>query len=184
MNVDLKYDYHEALKRCNFTQAQIDVLRESAKAYSIVPKSITNKQVNMPVIHIVSCDVSTSLFFQLLLFLNACDSDNKKATQMLVKHYEIRKKAPQLFTRRDANLAEIKQCFENQYYVNLPSTADEYFIAFHGLSNPVAKNYVYDTSTTCFLMMIRNYSPNNQRSFTEPIRFQTLSCTSRDQRMA
>lgn len=42
---DLKFDYGVALKRENFTQSQIDVLRESAKSLAVVPKSLTNKQV-------------------------------------------------------------------------------------------------------------------------------------------
>lgn len=45
MNVDLKFDYIEALKRHNLTQSQVDVLRESAKKYPTIPKSLTNKQV-------------------------------------------------------------------------------------------------------------------------------------------
>lgn len=47
MNVDLTYDYCEALKRCGFNQAQVDALRESAKKHAIIPKSLTNKQVRM-----------------------------------------------------------------------------------------------------------------------------------------
>lgn len=97
-------------------------------------------------------------FLQLCLFLNACDCDADKALQMLVKHYEVRKKAPQLFTRRDATLEAIKQSLENQYYINLPTTPDGYLVCFHGLRNAVAKNYFYDTSTTCFLMMISKFS--------------------------
>lgn len=75
---------------------------------------------------------------------------------MLVKHYEIRKKAPQLFTRRDVTLPEIKQSLDNQYYLHLPPTPD-HLVCFHGLKNSVAKNYTYDPATTCFLMMIREF---------------------------
>lgn len=46
MDFELKFDYLESLKRENFTQSQIDVLRESVKSCAIVPKSLTNKQVN------------------------------------------------------------------------------------------------------------------------------------------
>ena len=45
MNIDLKFDYTEALKRHGLTQAQVDMLRESAKKHVIIPKSLTNKQV-------------------------------------------------------------------------------------------------------------------------------------------
>lgn len=47
MDVDLKFDYGEAMKRQNLTQEQVDALRESAKMCSMVPKSLTNKQVNI-----------------------------------------------------------------------------------------------------------------------------------------
>lgn len=50
MHYDLGFDYAEALKRVNYTQVQIDVFRESAKTSSIIPKTLTNKQVcKMPV---------------------------------------------------------------------------------------------------------------------------------------
>lgn len=45
MNGDLKFDYISALKRVNYSQAQVDVLRESVKSVSTIPKSLTNKQV-------------------------------------------------------------------------------------------------------------------------------------------
>lgn len=47
MNFDLKFDYAEALKREKYAQVQIDDLRESAKKCQIIPKSLTNKQVNV-----------------------------------------------------------------------------------------------------------------------------------------
>lgn len=47
MSYDLKFDYREALKRENFTQGQIDTFREILKASVNVPKSVTNKQVNI-----------------------------------------------------------------------------------------------------------------------------------------
>ena len=45
MNVDLQFDYSDALKRVNYSQAQVDSLRESARKIVIIPKSLTNKQV-------------------------------------------------------------------------------------------------------------------------------------------
>lgn len=46
MNCDLKFDYEEALKRHNLKQSQIDELRESAKNFPIIPKCLTDKQVD------------------------------------------------------------------------------------------------------------------------------------------
>jgi hypothetical protein len=89
------------------------------------------------------------------LYLNACEGDVDRATQRLVKQYEIRKKAPELFTNRDATADDIKQCFENQYYVNLPTpTPGGHLVCFFSLANATAKNYFYDASTKCFLTMI------------------------------
>lgn len=47
MSYDLKFDYQEALKRENFSQGQIDEFRESLKTSANVPKSVTNRQVNI-----------------------------------------------------------------------------------------------------------------------------------------
>lgn len=88
------------------------------------------------------------------MFLHANDGDIEKAGAMLAKHYDIRSKAPQLFTNRDALLPDIRSCFENQDYVHLPPTADNYLVCYHGLKNPIAKNYHYNQATTSFLMMI------------------------------
>lgn len=46
MSADLKFDYMNALKSVNYSQSQVDVLRESVKNVAIIPKSLTNKQVN------------------------------------------------------------------------------------------------------------------------------------------
>lgn len=157
MEFDLKFDYAEALKRHNLTQPQVDSLRESAKNYAIVPRSLTNKQVIkfQPLkICLLSELPSFTFALQLCLFLNACDGDVDRALQMAIKHYEIRKKAPQLFTKRDPKLPELVQCLENQYYLNMTPTPGGQLICLFSLANQTAKNYVYDESTKCFLMMI------------------------------
>jgi hypothetical protein len=45
MNVDLKYNYDDALRRQNLTQSQVDLLREASHKCESIPKSLTNKQV-------------------------------------------------------------------------------------------------------------------------------------------
>lgn len=75
----------------------------------------------------------------------------------MIKHFEMKRKNPQLFTRRDINHPEIKQSVENQYYANLPPTKDNHTVCYHALSNTVAKNYHYDPATTCFIMMIGQF---------------------------
>lgn len=41
----MEYDYSEALKRQGHKQADVDALRKIVQKFSVVPKSITNKQV-------------------------------------------------------------------------------------------------------------------------------------------
>lgn len=91
------------------------------------------------------------------MFLHANDGDVDKAVTMLTKHYEIRSKAPQLFSNRDVLRPDLKSCFENQDYAHLPPTADYHLVCLHGLKNPIAKNYHYNQATTSFLMMIGNW---------------------------
>lgn len=50
MNVDLEYDYAEALKRQGHKQSDVDALRNIVEKFPMVPKSITNKQVRIFVI--------------------------------------------------------------------------------------------------------------------------------------
>ena len=45
MNIDLEYDYSEALKRQGHTQADVDAIRNLVSQYPHIPKSITDKQV-------------------------------------------------------------------------------------------------------------------------------------------
>jgi hypothetical protein len=125
--------------------------------------------------------INVSAFtLQLCLFVNACDGDVDRASQMLVKHYEIRKKAPQLFTNRDPKSKEMTQCFANQFYVNLPTpTPNDHLVCLFSLANSTAKNYVYDTSTRCFLMMIgKHFEPFSSVEFLRNlIKFQRQRAT-------
>lgn len=47
MDYDLKFNYNEALMRVGCTQPQVDALRESVRKSAAVPKSLTNRQVNI-----------------------------------------------------------------------------------------------------------------------------------------
>lgn len=47
MDADLKFDYNAALKRVNLSQSSIDLLRDTANNYELLPKSLTDKQVNI-----------------------------------------------------------------------------------------------------------------------------------------
>lgn len=50
MNLDLEFNYEEALKRQQHTQNDVDSLRKCIQKFEYVPKSITNKQVSYLVI--------------------------------------------------------------------------------------------------------------------------------------
>jgi hypothetical protein len=52
MNVDLEYNYEEALKRQGHSQLEVDSLRNLIGNYSHVPKSITDKQVSWQVLRL------------------------------------------------------------------------------------------------------------------------------------
>ncbi|KAG5679564.1 hypothetical protein PVAND_009124 [Polypedilum vanderplanki] len=132
MSTDLKFDYLTALSRLNFNQSQIDFLRNSAKKCQSIPQSLTNKQ--------------------LLLFLNKCNGDIDNTLELLVRHYEIKKKAPQLFKNRDVKTKELQQSLQNQYYLNLPLTKG-CTVCYFALQNSHSQNFHYNASTTCFLMM-------------------------------
>jgi hypothetical protein len=88
-----------------------------------------------------------------LLFLNKCNGDVDKTLELLVKHYEIKRRAPQLFRNRDVSTIDVQQGLENQYFISLPQTRD-CTLCYFGLQNPLARNFFYNNSTTCFLMMI------------------------------
>jgi hypothetical protein len=90
------------------------------------------------------------------MFLNTNDGDIDKSTRMLQRHYEVRKKAPQIFTRRDASRPELKKTMAHEFFVNLPTTPDRYLVVYDKLAEKSAKHTVYDNTTTVFNMMIRN----------------------------
>lgn len=47
MNIDLEYDYDEAMKRQGHRQTDVDAVRKIVDSYPVVPKSITDKQVSL-----------------------------------------------------------------------------------------------------------------------------------------
>lgn len=157
MDYDYNFDYAEALKRVGFTQAQVDALRESASKCATVPKSLTNRQVNIWAASSEHTNLLNISIVQLLMFLKANDGDIDKANRMIERHYEIRRKAPQLFINRDTRRPELQKTMANEYFTNLPPIPGpkRYLVVYNALSTKVAKNTVYDYTTTCFLMMLR-----------------------------
>lgn len=150
--MDLLYDYEAALKKCGLTQSQVDKLRELANDCKTIPKSLTNKQVRTHTE--VNPSNKQKCIQQLLLFLSANNGDMDKSISMMKLNYEIRRKAPQLFTYRDVKLPEMQQCYENQNYAIFPKTPDDNIVCFYGLDNTETKKFVYEPSTAGFIWML------------------------------
>lgn len=73
---------------------------------------------------------------------------------MMKLNYEIRRKAPELFTYRDVKLPEMTQCYENQNFAIFPKTPDDNIVVFYGLRSTEPKKFMYEPSTTGFLWML------------------------------
>lgn len=73
---------------------------------------------------------------------------------MLRKHYEIRKKAPQLFAYRDATSEDVKKSFKYQQFAIFPPTQDDIIVCFYALHDTQPKNFDYVPSTATFMWMI------------------------------
>ena len=130
--IDNAFDYEKALQRINQTQENVNFLRQLIKSVEIIPQSLHDKQ--------------------LLCFLFAADNA-KGAVKLATNYYEIRNNGPELFGNRNFELSEIKQCLANQIYINLPLTPNNECVIYHGLSNSVAKNYVFDEALKTFIML-------------------------------
>lgn len=91
--------------------------------------------------------------FQLLCFLNACDGVDD-TIKVINQYYKTKKSFPQVFTNRDPNSPETQQCFQNQIFLKLPVTPDNYSVFHFGLSNSTASNYIHDQNSKTFIMAL------------------------------
>lgn len=130
--IENAFDYEKALQRINQTQENVNSLRQLITNVEFIPQSLHDKQ--------------------LLCFLDATD-DVEGAVKLAKNYYEMRKNGPELFGNRNLELPEIKQCLENQFYINLPLTPNNECLILHGLSNSNAKNYVFDEAVKTFVML-------------------------------
>jgi hypothetical protein len=133
MNLDLDYDYSEALQRQGRKQSDVDALRQSMLSFAVIPKSITNKQ--------------------LLLFLDSCETI-ENATRVAKKYYDIKKSSPEHFLNRDPQHPKIQQCLGHQDYINLPSLPNGDILIFHRLSTSRSGDYIFDEAIKTFFMLI------------------------------
>lgn len=78
----------------------------------------------------------------------------EKSVAQMKLNYEVRKKAPQLFSYRDAKLPEMEKCYENQHFAIFPKTPDDRIVCFYGLQSTEPKKFVYEPSTAGFIWML------------------------------
>lgn len=153
MNVDLEYDYAEALKRQQHKQSDVDSLRALVEKHQIIPKSITNKQVRGSIKVLSSCCDWNFISLQLLLFLDACGGPEEGARVAKI-YYEIKKNSPEHFKNRDPESPQIQQCLSHQNYFYLPNKPNGDLIVFHRLSSSRASDYRFDEAIKTFFMTI------------------------------
>lgn len=128
------YNYDEALRRQNIDQSDVTKLRERIKDSKFIPKFMTDKQV--------------------LLFLNAANSNVEKAAAKLEVYYELKKTAPEFFKNRDVHSDAIQSSLDHQNFIDLPISPDNCILFFHDLSSPEAKHYVFDEAVKTFAISI------------------------------
>lgn len=159
MNVDMEYDYAEALKRQGHKQADVDALRNIVQKFSIVPKSITNKQVKCVISYpLTSANRRDAICSssQILLFLDSCGGVDEGAKTMKI-YYEHKQKTPEHFVNRDPGLPKIEQCLQHQDYFFLPNTPRGDLVVFHRLSSSKSGDYHFDEAIKTFFMTIGDY---------------------------
>lgn len=156
MNFDLEYDFAEAIRRQGRKQSDVDELRASMLDIAVIPKSITNKQVNRHILHeifvmfLLKCIIH---FSKILLFLDSCGTI-ENATRVAKKYYEFKKSSPEHFQLRDPQHPKIQQCFGHQDYINLPNLPNGDLLIFHRLSSSRSGDYVFDEAIKTFFMLI------------------------------
>lgn len=91
--------------------------------------------------------------FQLLCFLNACDGV-EETIKVIKQYYRTKKSFPLIFTNRDPYSPAIQQCFQNQIFIKLPVTPDNYSVFHYALSNSTASNYIHEPNAKTFIMAL------------------------------
>jgi hypothetical protein len=128
------YDYEEALRRQNLSQSDVIRFRERIQNSKFVPKFIADKQ--------------------LLLFLNAGNSDLEKAATKIEIYYELKQTVPEFFSNRDLESEAIQSSLDHQDFVDLPITPDNSMLFFHQLSSHEPKHYVFDEAVKTFAVSV------------------------------
>lgn len=128
------FSYEKAMKDHGITQKNVDNFREALKSSEYVPKATMDKVLLMTLI-----SYDNNLVKSLQIFNNFC----KFVTD-----------TPEWFTNRDIDSVEIQQAFDNQIYVSLPPTPENFNLILHKASNYEPKNYIFDNAEKAFLITI------------------------------
>lgn len=139
MNVDLEYDYEQAIAAIEcFSQDDINSLKswtQTLDKSKYVPKDLTNKQ--------------------LLLFHNACYGDMEKTKTCIERYYNIRKNAPEFFEQRNMDSEELKSAAEVLEFSYFPGKSVEgYDIIFHRLHETEPSKYFFDAGVKMLFMTV------------------------------
>lgn len=79
----------------------------------------------------------------MLVFLCVTDSIDE-SVNLIIKYYTFRKETPQFSENRKIKSSEVKQCFENQNYIILPVTPDNYSVLFQSFKSYKPADFVFD----------------------------------------
>lgn len=86
------------------------------------------------------------------MFVNASKGNIDKATRWIHAYYRVKRNAPEFFTGRDVYSEEVQSCLENQIYVTLPVTPDNYNVMLHRLRDFNPKTYKFDSTIKTFIL--------------------------------
>lgn len=128
------FDYEKVMKENCITQDDIDNFKEMLKSCEHVPKAMMNKA--------------------LLTVLVRCDNDYDKAVNNMQNFCKFNREAPEFFGNRDVESAEVQQALDNQVYLTLPPTPDNYNWIVHKLISHEPKDYIFDNAEKAFLITV------------------------------
>lgn len=130
------FNYELALEESKITQCDVNNFKEILKSHAQVPKALMDRG--------------------LLLFLTATDNDVEKSVSMITKYCKMISEIPEWWSNRDVQSKEVQSSLDNQVYVSLPATPENYNLILHKAISFEPKDYVFDDAEKTFLITIGN----------------------------
>lgn len=128
------FDNREAMEAANITQDDVDNFRELLLSCDEVPKAMPNKILSM-----------------LLLF----KKNNLDESVNVARIYcSLFRATPEFYKNRDVQSKEVQNCLNNQYYISLPPTPDDYNLIYFKFSNFDPDVFHFDDLEKTFLMTV------------------------------